>query len=86
MNNLGSWAAVRLIAGREITVRLASRAFRVLTIVMVVIVVGVIIVVSSLASTALSDVPVHIGTPRPRATATDQLEACSANDVLHGRT
>jgi ABC-2 type transport system permease protein len=40
MNHLGTWAAVRLIAGREIKVRLASRAFRVLTIVMVVIVVG----------------------------------------------
>jgi ABC-2 type transport system permease protein len=40
MNHLSSWAAVRLIAGREIKVRLASRAFRVLTIVMVVIVIG----------------------------------------------
>jgi ABC-2 type transport system permease protein len=40
MNHLGNWAAVRLIAGREIKVRLASRAFRVLTIVMVVIVIG----------------------------------------------
>ncbi|HEY0807974.1 MAG TPA: ABC transporter permease, partial [Pseudonocardiaceae bacterium] len=38
--SLGNAAAVRLIAGREIQVRLRSKAFRVLTIVMVVIVVG----------------------------------------------
>ena len=50
-----------------------------------VIVVGVINVVLCLESTALSDVPVHIGTPRPRATTTGQLEACSANDVLYRR-
>ena len=31
---------------------------------------------------ALSDAPVHIGTPRPRATATGQLEACAANHVV----
>ena len=34
-------------------------------------------------SAALSDVSVHIGTPRPRAAATDQLKARSANDVLY---
>jgi ABC-2 type transport system permease protein len=38
--SLGNGAAVRLIAGREIQVRLRSKAFRALTIVMVVIVVG----------------------------------------------
>jgi ABC-2 type transport system permease protein len=38
--HLGNLAAVHLIAGREISVRLASKAFRILTIVMVVIVVG----------------------------------------------
>jgi hypothetical protein len=39
--------------------------------------------VEPLESTALSDVSVHIGAPRPRATATDHLEACPANHVLH---
>jgi hypothetical protein len=47
------------------------------------LVVGVVIVVFSLESTVRSDVPVHIGTPRPRATVTDQLEARSANHVFH---
>jgi ABC-2 type transport system permease protein len=49
MNHTGNWAAVRLIAGREITVRLASRAFRVLTIVMVVIVIGLCVALKLLS-------------------------------------
>ena len=49
------------------------------------VIVVVINVVLCLESTALSDVPVYIGTPRPRATTTGQLEACSANDVLYRR-
>ena len=32
-----------------------------------------------------SQVSVHVRTPRPRATATDQLEACSANHPFHCR-
>jgi hypothetical protein len=50
-----------------------------------VIVVVIVIVVFSMYSDRSSDVPVHIGTPRPRATATDQLEADSTNDVLYRR-
>ncbi|HEX4722388.1 MAG TPA: ABC transporter permease [Pseudonocardiaceae bacterium] len=37
---LGNAAAVRLIAGREISVRLHSKAFRVLTLILVIVVVG----------------------------------------------
>jgi hypothetical protein len=48
-------------------------------------VIVVVIVVFSMYSDRSSDVPVHIGTPRPRATATDQLEADSTNDVLYRR-
>jgi ABC-2 type transport system permease protein len=40
---LGNGAAVRLIAGRELRVRLRSRVFRILTLVMVIIVVGLCI-------------------------------------------
>jgi len=50
-----------------------------------VIVVGVGIAPFSLKRSLGQNVPVHIGTPRPRATATDQFEASSANDVLHRR-
>jgi hypothetical protein len=42
-------------------------------------------VVLPLEGPALSDMPVHIGAPHPRATATDHLEACSANHMLHRR-
>ena len=44
---------------------------------------SVVMVVFSLHTTLRSDAPVHISTPRPRATATDQFEACAANHVLH---
>ena len=47
--SLGNVAAVRLIAGREIQVRLRSKAFRILTIVMVVIVVGLCVALKLLS-------------------------------------
>ncbi|HEY3607088.1 MAG TPA: ABC transporter permease [Pseudonocardiaceae bacterium] len=58
MNQLGNWATVRLIAGREIKVRLASRAYRVLTIVMVVIVVGLCVALKLFAGASSGT---HVG-------------------------
>ncbi|HEX4700945.1 MAG TPA: ABC transporter permease [Pseudonocardiaceae bacterium] len=52
---INSAAAVRLIAGREIKVRLASKAFRVLTIVLVVIVVGLCVALKLFAGTSSGD-------------------------------
>ncbi len=72
MNHLGTWDAVRLIAGREIKVRLASRAFRVLTIVMVVIVIGLCVALKLLSGTSSGT---HVGYLPADAAIAGQLPA-----------
>jgi len=46
---LGTWDAVRLVAGREITTRTGSKAFRITTILMVVVVVGFVVLMKVLS-------------------------------------
>jgi len=46
---LGTWDAVRLVAGREITTRAGSKAFRITTILMVVVVVGFVVLMKVLS-------------------------------------
>ena len=45
-SDLGWWSAVRLVAGRELTTRLRSKAFRISTILVVVVLVGSALVLS----------------------------------------
>lgn len=66
---LGNAAAVRLIAGREIQVRLRSKAFRVLTIVMVVIVIGLCVALKLLHGTTSATKVGYLSADRGIATA-----------------
>lgn len=45
MGELGSWSAVRLVAGREITTRVRSKAFKITTVAMLIVVVGFILAI-----------------------------------------
>lgn len=52
---LGSLAAVRLVAGRELTTRLRSRAYRLITLVLVVLVVGFALVMQAVNGSKAPD-------------------------------
>jgi ABC-2 type transport system permease protein len=59
--DLGNWSAVGLIAGRELSTRLRSKAFRIVTLVMIVIVVALCVVLKLLGGTSSGDSVGYLG-------------------------
>lgn len=70
-HQLDNLAAIRLVAGRELHVRLRSRAYRIATVVMIVIVVGLCIVLKLLSGTSGYNVGYLSGNPVDKAAATE---------------
>lgn len=67
---LDNIAAIRLVAGRELTVRLRSKAFRITTLVMIIIVVGLCVVLKLLSGTSGSTIGYLDTNPVDKAAAT----------------
>lgn len=53
--DLGNWSAVGLIAGRELSTRLRSKAFRIVTVIMIVVIVALCVVLKLLSGTSSGD-------------------------------
>jgi ABC-2 type transport system permease protein len=62
-------AAIRLIAGREMSVRLRSKAFRIVTLVMVIVVIGLCVVLKLLSGTSSGSTVGYV--PAQRAAAAE---------------
>lgn len=71
---LGSLAAVRLVAGREMTTRLRSRAYRLITLVLVVLVVGFALVMQAVSG---SKAPDRVGFVAPAAGLAPVVQAAA---------
>jgi ABC-2 type transport system permease protein len=72
---LGSWAAVRLVAGREIRTRMRARIFKITTVVMLVVVVGLIIAIKLLGGAGTGSA---VGFTPSAAPLADPLRSVSA--------
>ena len=74
---LDRFAAIRLVAGRELTVRLRSKAFRITTLIMIIIVVGLCLLLKLLSGTGGSTVG-YVTTNATDKAAAAELPAVAA--------
>jgi ABC-2 type transport system permease protein len=84
VDRMDNAAAIRLIAGRELTVRLKSRAFRIVTLIMVIVVVALCVVLKLLSGGSGGDT---VGYVPAQTTAATQLPAVatSIGQTVHVR-
>lgn len=72
--NLGTWGAIRLVAGREITTRLRSKAYRVSTAVMIVLLIALTVVLKLIGGTG-PDATVGVTAPNAALAVPLQVSA-----------
>jgi ABC-2 type transport system permease protein len=70
--DLGNWSAVGLVAGRELSTRLRSKAFRIVTLVLIVVIVALCLVLALLSGTSSGDKVGYLATD---TTIAEQLPA-----------
>ncbi len=83
---VGGFAAIRLIAGRELTTRLRSKAFRIMTLVMLIVIVGTILVFNFVGASGPSSS--SVGVLPSHAAVLTQIEAAgeSVGQKIDGST
>jgi ABC-2 type transport system permease protein len=78
---MGSWQGVRLVASREVTTRLRSKAYRISTLVLLVVIVGMTIVMKFVTGQASTETVGYTGPNAPAATALQASAKATGQDL-----